>query len=426
MEKLHDSIKAGAAKSLGNKAKSKLSEIGKAHAGKTPWADVAPIDAPSTKLHHDINAYIDHHKNGSGVTPVPPAAEPEPAKKSSPISEKTHALLKGISDNLGNVTPAFKEAAHNKMDEINKAVTSGDKVNVAAVQPIPNAQGMMQTKINEYIASLKSDLGITPAPPATPAYSPTPAQVQQATKINTAPPKRTHQEHYYEDADGKELKSVLKASTKSIPEGFYGKVMAAYGGDHSHKQGAQLTALDPVLESYANHVFTKQLDHEEVSATEAYQNGTYGSINKACNGLPPQPPDAYTQKSIEKLTSAMAKAVVPADTPVYRGVTCSLKSLTGFDDPKQAVGRCFEHGNFASCSRSHSKANSFGGGNILMKFTVPAGSRGITMRKQSWERELLLDKSSMFRVDKIEAGAEGAKHVVHCTFLGYKEAHDAS
>jgi phage-related protein (TIGR01555 family) len=482
VEKLHDAIKSGAAQSLGNKAKSKLSEIGKAHKGATKWDSVTPIESPTTPLHHNINAYIKHHQVGSDVPSDKPAGKlsketegwieltgskdsalkmaqemfekpgtsdqgkseaaavikeltgksPDGAKLpsvSSKMSDKTKEIGKGIKDNMDKVNANLKPAVENKLAELNAALDSQDKVNVAGVKPIANPVGMMQNAVNDYIASMKADLGIKsdvaePTPAA--SYDPTPAQVKTATKINTAPPKRTHQEHYYEDADGKELKSVLKADTKKIPEGFYGKVMAAYGGDHSHKQGDKLTALDPVLESYANHVFTKQLTGNEVSATEAYQNGTYSGINRACNGLPPQPPSFSVQKAIDDLTSAMSKAVIPADTPLYRGVTCSLKELTGFSDPGEAVGRCFEHGNFASCSRSLSKAHNFSGGNIVMKFTAPAGARGITMRKQGWERELLLDKSSMFRVDKVEKGAEGHKHVVHCTFLGYKEANDES
>jgi hypothetical protein len=95
--------------------------------------------------------------------------------------------------------------------------------------------------------------------------------------------------------------------------------------------------------------------------------------------------------------------------------------LTGFADPTHAVDRCFEHKNFASVSRAIDKSKAFAGGSILLKFTIPAGTRAMVMPKQSWEKEILMGTNGVFKVDKVVNGeAHGVKHIVHCTYLGTK------
>jgi hypothetical protein len=56
-----------------------------------------------------------------------------------------------------------------------------------------------------------------------------------------------------------------------------------------------------------------------------------------------------------------------------------------------------------------------------MKFTIPAGTKAITMPGQiNSERETVLNEASMWRIDKITHNEYGCKNVVHCTFIGYK------
>jgi hypothetical protein len=79
------------------------------------------------------------------------------------------------------------------------------------------------------------------------------------------------------------------------------------------------------------------------------------------------------------------------------------------------------HKNFASVSRDMNTSKSFANGSVIIKFTLPAGARALTMPKQDWEKEILMGTNSVFKVDKVVNGSEhGVKHVIHCTYLGTK------
>jgi len=186
----------------------------------------------------------------------------------------------------------------------------------------------------------------------------------------------------------------------------------------THKVGS-------ALEDYANFVWANEYNSNEISSIESYQGSYHKGINKTLLNPSSNPPSPQVQGWIDNISKAMKKSFVPANIPVFRGITASLKTLTGFDNPDDAVGRMFEHKNFASCSRakitSDFFASGFGKEETLLRFTIPAGVNGIVMKvgQTSGEKEIVLPQKSSFRIDKVEQ--KDGKNYLDVTYLGVVE-----
>lgn len=353
-------------------------------------------------------------------TPAPPMHKLSPEVKKEYETNKTH---------WAQILPQNKppvEAMQKALDEaFNKPTAEEQAEAVKAIQAIPSPQGMGQTSANQFLDKVKQQYGVAEKGEQHPhvgvASSTLPTGASQKlqdaiyNKAKDAPPKYVETVHKLQDANGNKVKAKLVADTENIPDDFYAKVTAAYGNEHN----GMTQAVDNAMLKYADKV-QDRLTGAQKSALSSYQGSGYHAINDALRGK--ATPSASTQKIINDIKAAINSNYVPADTPVYRGLNSSLKALTGFDDPQQAVGRTFEHKNFASVSRSQQTAAGFGTTTIL-HFTVPAGTPGVVMPKQNWEREIVLNARSMFKVDKVEQKVVNGhtRHIVHCTYLGTRE-----
>lgn len=363
-----------------------------------------------------------------------PASSQAPLPKPPPVPlAQTQALQTELADlkqKWKGILPVNKPPVDAMEQALDKALSmsTGDEQAQALSQitPIPNPVGMGQKSANEFLAKAQQAAGITPTTAGHPSNAPL------SSSLPKGPGKKLQSEifHALEDSPAVYIETVAKfegasgkikarnvVDTDRIPKDAYATVTAAYGAD----RGDGMTqAVDKAMRDYSEHSFGK-LDAATKEAVASYQGTGYGAINGAL--LAGGEGSGKTMERIQRIKKAIEESVIPADTPAFRGMRCSLKDLSGFDDPAKSVGRAFVHKNFASISRSESKARDFGE-QVMLKMTIPAGTRGLVMGKQDWEREIMLQANSVFRIDKVEqkVGANGnAKHLVHVTYMGTKE-----
>jgi hypothetical protein len=150
-----------------------------------------------------------------------------------------------------------------------------------------------------------------------------------------------------------------------------------------------------------------------IAALDSYQGSDYKYLNRMLAGIEAEKP-SYRGMS-DKLDALMEKNVLPADIITNRGISATLKDVIGTDDAASAVGGVFEHKGFVSSSR-----NSGFHGQTKLVITNKKGQPGVALKSLSAEAEILLPRSSMYRVDKIEKAAGGVS-VVHCTYIGVRK-----
>jgi len=376
------------------------------------------------------NAYVNQlfkHVNDEFVAAGPtPIADPQvgPAHKLHPDNVKALAELEKHWTNVGEKLKPAVDAKHDElMNALQKPTEQAQKAAVAALTPIENPSGMGQKSMNEFLAKVKNDYGVAPQPTTNlPHGSPDPAQQKAAqaavyAAVKAAPHKSINHINEYEDAHGNTVASRQIAKTKDILGDHYAKVTAAYGGSGN----GMAEPVSKAMTAYWQDI-DKTWSNDQKKSIYSYQDGGYGEINRYL--LSGGTKSTHAKEKVEHMKKALETSFIPADTPVYRGLNCDLKALTGFDDPTQAIGRCFEHRNFASVSRNRQTSLGFGD-NVLMKMTMPAGTPGLVVGGQSagdggnhHEKEIILGPRSMWRIDKYEKGGEGAQHLIHCTYLG--------
>jgi hypothetical protein len=359
-------------------------------------------------------------------TPEAAKAPAKAAKADWLISQAAKNIIAPVEKLIEdpNFSSPNKAAVKAKLDEIN-AATAAEYPIAALVKITPMTQsGPMPSTVNAFLAQLEAENGIEPDT-ATPVEGPKPSAAVKAAAVKAVyavakdlPHYETEQAHKYQDAKGQKVRSVFKADTATIDDHGYAKVTAAYGND---PDDAMTPEVCKAMDEYST-VVRKKMSSAEDAAVTSYKGNGYHSINGYLLGK--KSGEGGVKEKVDNIRSAIRKTSVPADTPVWRGLTASLKDLTGFDDPAQAVGRCFEHKNFASVSRHFQTSAAFGD-KVMLKMTLKAGTPGLVLGGQgtSGEAEIVLDHSSMFRVDKVEQNPYGgdAKHVVHVTYLGVRE-----
>lgn len=382
-----------------------------------PVASNPPIKAPipSEVKAAEAPAELENFQIATSLSPEPeaPKAKAKPANageagkivaKSLPAvtNTATQKEMEQLIENLDKLTPENSVKVLEAIYKLHEVAEAGYKAeDVDKLSPVTGA-GMSVNAVNSVIASVKKSMG-TPIKPYTPT---TAAQKTSYSKFSKVPHYKQDHTSYFENASGAEHKAVLKTDTKKIPGDFYAKISSAYAGN---KHDGNTSAVSSAMDTYKDHMHSVYTA-EEHHALSAYKDGEYGAMNKTMLGHE-EYASAHIKKNIEELNNAMKKSVVPADTPVYRGLNTSLKNLTGFDDPEDAVGRCFEHTNFASVSRDKGVSSAFGT-KTMLKFTIPAGSPGIVLGNQYGEKEIVLPPRSVFRVDKVE------ENMVYVTYLG--------
>lgn len=366
------------------------------------------------------------HLGGEVVpTPPPPAPKTTPATPGHKLSTATSMEYATNSQHWGKALEANKPAIEAADTALQTALghdtLEAQTAAVDALTPIANPTGMAQKSFNDHLAKVKQDYGLgvaKPVPTASlPKGPPPPVQDTIFHAAKKAPHSHTDNVTYLEDHSGKEVKSRLKANTKNIPGDHYAKVTAAYG----NSTDAMLGSVDSAMQSYHNTI-KNNYTGAQLQALKEYQNSDYTDTNNHLLGKNKGSP--AIKERIKQISEAIATSYVPADTPVWRGLKADFQELTGFSDPQEAVGRSFEHKNFASCSRAIGTSKIFGD-RTMLRFTVPAGTNGWVMGGQKdGEREIVLGTRSMFKVDRVEQIANsygGVKHVIHCTYLGVRE-----
>ena len=374
--------------------------------------EAASLNAPENKAY--ANAIIAHLKQQQAAAPTPgPVSGPDPATNSNKQAE------------------IFQIAQH-------PTETHAEKIEkIKAIAAVANPGGTTEAFANEYLKAMGAQPASAAAPPkkATPQVSSPTATQTASTPVSTAfknPHGLTKVPHHYhegkvklEDAEGKKLVSKLAIDTERIPSTFYHDITAAYG-DKPHE--GKTAAVGEAMQKAADHA-KADMSKPELSAVTSHKGNGYHNINNTvlAGGTNPQ---------IQKLRAVMKRNVIPANTPVHRGLSTTLKKLSGFDDPELSVGRAFVHKNFASMSRSVETAESFGAlhhegtPTTMMHVTIPAGAPGLVLAgstgydQHGGEREIVMPDHSVFRIDKVEAtGATGIKHHIYCTYMGTEEGH---
>ncbi len=332
-----------------------------------------------------------------------------------------------LAEHWDKILPDNQKAVAVQLQEIGLTLTMIKEADVKEtlkdLKPLTGG-GLAKDSANKILAALQNAYGAGPAPataPKTaPAYKPsTPVQQAVYEKAKVLGHDIQDSARWLEDHTGKMVKSRLRTDTSKIPGDYYAKATSAYGSDPNN--GLQ-SAVDKVMSEYSNHQRHQVITPEENKTVSYYKGTGYHAINDPLVANKGK----ITTPAQKRLQAAVMKCRVPTDTPSWRGMTASLQDLSGFDDAEHSVGRCFEHYNFASCSRSRDTSTYFGD-KVMLKFKIPAGAHGLTI-DGSGEREILLPAKSMFRIDKVEqyptSYGGSAKHLVHCTLIGVREEDD--
>ena len=368
----------------------------------------------------------------SATTASPPKPIPVAAQ---PMHKLSSDSKKFLSDQVEKYldksqVAGTKEKYHAVIAALDTKGSVEDQQNaVGKLETFPNPSGMLQQNLNKFIEKAQLDYGVQKLQSSVPAsgVKPTPAQQQKAQDgvyhaLVKAPPKKMHLVTYHYDASGNEVGAVLKADTSKIPGDHYSKVTAAYGLDPNPVS----KAVGEAMQAYGYHMGEARSDAANL-AIWSYQGSGYAAINQAL--LNPEASHSPTiKKKIRQVANSIASEYLPADTPLIRGIKCSLKDLAGFDTEAESIGRVFEHKNFCSASRSERQAKWFAGDRhrVLLHFTAPAGCNALVMAsgQTGGEAEVVLPTNCMFRIDKIEKSTDSSGydvHKVHCTYLGVKE-----
>ena len=143
------------------------------------------------------------------------------------------------------------------------------------------------------------------------------------------------------------------------------------------------------------------LNDNEKAAIEDYTKASYYSINKSLRGG-----SSVSNKTIDGLDSAFAKASTKEPITVYRGIRGDFAdNLT--------VGTSFKDKGFASTSTERKTASAFAGkdddgSSTVLQIRVPKGSKAISMEgehaKRLNQKEIVLNRGGNYAVKEIIPG----------------------
>lgn len=157
------------------------------------------------------------------------------------------------------------------------------------------------------------------------------------------------------------------------------------------------------------------LTNAELQAISSYTGSGYSDLND--NLRKGKNLDAYDQKIMDGLDSAIAKAELKEPIVLYRGSTNDLVGYSSISDIQQnVVGHTVKDLGFMSTSVS--KSGSFKHKPMLYRITVPAGKgRGAYINKQSGykniEYEFLLKRGTNFMVTGVSKSKSSGQPVVY-------------
>ncbi len=174
----------------------------------------------------------------------------------------------------------------------------------------------------------------------------------------------------------------------------------------------------------------KELSSDEKTSVHYYTtNEGYGRINKFCITGETAGDKATLQKQVDDLESAISKSTLENDTRLYRGESlehiinplrpfigdlCN-KIVPGADPStyveelnEQCKGKIFTTPCFCSTSVNKGNAEGFLYKNIpcIMHIKAPKGANALNVGRvgyfKDWEKEILLQKDSIFYIEKID------------------------
>jgi hypothetical protein len=360
-----------------------------------------------------------------------PAPEPTPAPEPAPITpmEKAEKLpdqikqqLQGVIDNYSKLFSENKIQVDSKIDEIYDALQESDPEELykksEAVNLLSNpgySQSIEATNkaIEEFQKYAAEKAGKTNYVPNTQK------QQQLYNNLKSIPHEERKTFSFLQNSKGEKIAALLDLNTESIPQDFYAKVSSAYGGLATNSNSQ---AVNSAMQEYQQFI-RAEATFEERNAMGDYKGHLYKPMNNSLldpNGSDAK--DAYTQKVVQHFKDIVDKSYVPAETPAFRGIPVTFESLTGFKDPSDAIGRAFEHKNFASISRSENTAKFFGDPQtqtaVMLKMTIPAGVKGLTLGDQgpTSEKEIVLPPRGIFKIKNVTLIGKG--HLVEVEYLG--------
>jgi hypothetical protein len=355
-------------------------------------------------------------------TPAPEPAPTTPMEKAGKLPDQVKQQLQGVIDNYSKLFSENKIQVDSKIDEIYDALQEPDPEKLykksEAVNLLSNpgySQSIEATNkaIEEFQKYAADKAGKT-------NYVPNTQKQQQVyADLKKIPHEERKSFSFLQNSKGEKIAALLDLNTESIPQDFYAKVSSAYGGLATNVNSQ---SVNSAMQDYNYHM-KGMANQKEAIAMNYYKGAGHGEMNRLL--LDPNGPESnhqYIKDHVENFNSIMNRAYVPAETPVFRGIPITFEKLTGFKDPSDAIGRSFEHKNFASCSRSDDTSKFFGNPEtqtaVMLKFTIPAGVKGLVLGDQgpSGEKEIVLPPRGVFKIKKVTLVGKG--HVVEVEYLG--------
>jgi hypothetical protein len=253
-----------------------------------------------------------------------------------------------------NTLPENLKAVQEKVGSLNQAVLEADQGEtgkLAAIEPFGSGQGAAKGATDELVSQVQIDYGVKLDPQAAAkAQKEAAAQKAKAEKEQHAKLYKQFEErpHSYSDAvtklsdaKGTKVRSRLVSDTEKIPHNGFAEVSASYLGTPTH-ENANYEAVGKAMQKYSDATLLQRPDDQK-QALYSYKGSGYTAINDhllAGNGIKSGSKSVIDK--IKQIDAAMEDSYIPADTPVYRGMRCTLQQLTGFADPSHSIGRACE------------------------------------------------------------------------------------
>lgn len=153
----------------------------------------------------------------------------------------------------------------------------------------------------------------------------------------------------------------------------------------------------------------KSLSADEAHALRGYKENDYEDINKQLrNGLLSK----RSAKFVQHLDSAIAKSSLPEDVQVFRGFSMPKDMMSENGDYSHLIGRSLSDKAYNSVSTRPKVAKTFLNGShdgtVMLKMTLPKGSKAASMNKglgsdleYTDESELLLPRGTQYVVKSV-------------------------
>jgi hypothetical protein len=220
------------------------------------------------------------------------------------------------------------------------------------------------------------------------------------------------------DADTAKWKEKILSEAKNITYGATISNPTPKGESHSKKVFGKSF-------KEAREEFASKLTDEQKSAVLSYTGSGFKSMNaslRANKGL-----GATKSPNVRNIDGALKKSPAPTDMMTFRGLNGAKSGL----DKIKPGDEFTDHG-FSSSSMS--LGSSFSHKDTIMFVSIPKGYPAAPVPSlHSHEREVLLPRSTRYRVDKVEHdaaidGVSNKKRVVHVTIIHDKanKLHDTS